>query len=67
MTLVTTVDRRNLLRGAAYAGGGLALAPLFPAWATSGTHGTASSTDILSGEDIALSIGHEPASILFFG
>ena len=58
MTLITTVDRRNLLRGAAYAGGGLALAPFFPAWAESGTHGTASSTDILSGEDIALSIGH---------
>ncbi len=58
MTLVTTVDRRNLLRGAAYAGGSLALAPLFPAWAKSGTHGAASSTDILAGEDIALSVGH---------
>ena len=58
MTLITPIDRRNLLRGAAYASGGIALAPLFPAWAASGTHGVAGSPGILMGEDIALTIGH---------
>ena len=58
MTLITPIDRRNLMRGAAYAGGCLALAPLFPAWAESGTHGLADSVGSLSGEEIALNIGH---------
>ncbi len=59
---VSPVSRRTLLRGAALTGGGMALAPLFPAWARSGTsgmhmggHGTA--PEVLSGEQIALSIG----------
>ncbi len=58
MNLIAPVDRRNLLRGAAFASGGLMLAPLFPAWAASGTHGIAGTPGTLSGEDIALSIGH---------
>ena len=60
-------NRRAMLRGAALASGGLALAPLFPAWAQSGTLGSQMggnmtgikpAPDTLSGEQIALSIGH---------
>jgi CopA family copper-resistance protein len=58
MTLKQSFDRRTLLRTGALAGGGFALAPLFPAWAERGTHGLAGSADSLSGQDIALSIGH---------
>lgn len=58
MTLIAPIDRRNLIRGAACVAGYQALAPLFPAWAASGTHGLAGSIGRLSGEDIALSIGH---------
>jgi CopA family copper-resistance protein len=35
------IDRRTLLRGGALGGLGLALPSLFPAWAQSGSHGTA--------------------------
>ena len=54
------VSRRSLLRGAALTGSGLALAPLFPAWARSGTPGLNPASELLSGENIALTIGHSP-------
>ena len=57
------IDRRALLRGVALAGGSLAFAPLFPAWAKSGTQGLAGGGNALSGEMIALSIGHAPFSV----
>ncbi len=57
------VSRRTLLRGAALTSGGLALTPLFPAWARSGTPGLGRTPEVLSGEEIALSIGHTPFSI----
>ncbi|HEV2568723.1 copper resistance system multicopper oxidase [Sphingomonas sp.] len=51
------IDRRQLLRGAAFGSGGLALSALLPAWATSGSTGMAS-PQTLSGEDIRLRVGH---------
>ncbi len=56
----TTLNRRALIRGGATLGGGLALAPLFPAWAKSGSHGLhslAGQPGVLSGDDIEVSVG----------
>lgn len=55
---LSPLDRRTLLRSAGIAGGGLALAAALPAWAKSGTAGLAGPMASVSGEDIALSIGH---------
>ncbi len=60
MTLTSSVNRRNLLRVAALASGGMALAPMFPAWAKSGSHGLdslAGQPGILSGNNIEVSVG----------
>ncbi len=56
--MTVSIDRRALLRSATIAGGALAITPLFPAWATTGTHGLSAPAATLSGEDIALRIGH---------
>ena len=61
--IASPVSRRTLLRGAALASGGLTLAPLFPAWARSGTMGLNPASEVLSGENIALAIGHAPFSV----
>ena len=61
MTL--SLSRRQILRGATMAGGSLALSPLFPAWAESGTPGLNPAIGTVSGTDIALSIGHTPFSV----
>ncbi len=54
-----SINRRGLLAGTGSLVASLALAPLFPAWARSGTEG-AMSGNVLSGKDIALTIeeGH---------
>ncbi|HEX8666823.1 MAG TPA: copper resistance system multicopper oxidase [Allosphingosinicella sp.] len=52
------IDRRAMLRGAAAGGLALALPGLFPAWAQSGTSGLTPDLPTLSGEEIALRIGH---------
>ena len=52
------LDRRTLIRTAATAGGGFALAGALPAWARSGTPGLAAPSASLSGEEIAIRIGH---------
>ncbi len=52
------LDRRTLIRTAAMAGGGFAVAGALPAWARSGTPGLAAPWATVSGEEIALSIGH---------
>jgi CopA family copper-resistance protein len=59
MDLNNLMDRRRLLAGSGSLAASFALAPLFPAWAQSGTAG-ASSGNVLSGGDISLSIaeGH---------
>ena len=52
------IDRRTLIRTAALAGGGFALAGSLPAWARSGTPGLAADLATVSGDEIPLSIGH---------
>ncbi|MCB2082879.1 MAG: copper resistance system multicopper oxidase [Sphingomonadaceae bacterium] len=55
--LNSNTSRRALLGSAIAGTGALALTPLLPAWARSGTHGLASKDlSILSGEDLALTI-----------
>ena len=49
-------DRRQLLRGAALAGSGLAVSAWLPAWAQSGAGGIAKPLPTLQGADIALTI-----------
>ncbi len=53
------LDRRALIRSAALGGAALA----FPAWARSGSPGLASPGAVLSGEEIALRIGHAPLRV----
>jgi len=53
---ITSLDRRQLLRGAALAGGGAALAMAWPAWAQSTSLGTTAALPELAGEDIMLRI-----------
>jgi CopA family copper-resistance protein len=52
------LERRALLRAAAFGGLGLGLGGLFPAWAQSGTAGLVPQMPTVSGEEIALRIGH---------
>ena len=66
--LSSTLDRRALLRGAALTGSSLALSGAIPAWAMSGTMGMsktgkAQPTGVVSGEHIALSVGHVPFAV----
>jgi len=51
------LGRRTLLRGAALGGVGLGISSAFPAWAQTGSHGTAAKTmATLSGEEIRLTV-----------
>ena len=54
--MTRTLDRRQLLRGAAVAGGGLALSAYLPAWAQPVSGGIVRPLPTLSGTDIALTI-----------
>ncbi|ALL15427.1 copper resistance system multicopper oxidase [Caulobacter henricii] len=60
---MTQFDRRQLLRGAAAMGSGLATVALLPSWAQSATPGLLSTLPTLSGQDIKLTIGHAPVTI----
>ncbi|MGW8192200.1 copper resistance system multicopper oxidase [Sphingomonas hominis] len=51
-----TIDRRQVLRGAALAGGGLALSAYMPAWAQPVSRGIVKQLPTVSGTDIALTI-----------
>lgn len=55
-----SLDRRNLLRGAATAGGVLGLQALLPAWAQTGSAGLGPTLPTLLGPDIALRVGRTP-------
>ena len=57
------IARRALLRGLAIAGGASALSALAPGWARATSPGLAAATPALSGEDIALTIGHGMATV----
>ena len=52
------IGRRTLIRGAAGLVGSATFSHLFPAWAQAVSAGIAPETGTLSGEDIALNIGH---------
>ncbi len=58
-----SVDRRSLLKGAAWTGGAAALAPWLPAWAQSGTGGLARPLPTVTGSDISLRIAHQMMTI----
>ncbi|MGH6781262.1 MAG: copper resistance system multicopper oxidase [Sphingomonadaceae bacterium] len=57
------IDRRGLLRGASLLGGGLMLNVGLPAWAQSGTPGLTPDMPTLSGEEIALKVGHSAFTV----
>uniref|UniRef100_B0SV10 Copper-resistance protein, CopA family n=1 Tax=Caulobacter sp. (strain K31) TaxID=366602 RepID=B0SV10_CAUSK len=61
--MMTQFDRRQLLRGAAAVGAGLATGALLPTWAQSATPGLVSTLPTVSGQDIKLTIGHAPVTI----
>lgn len=52
-----------MLRAGALSAAGLCLSGLFPAWAQSGTTGLPPALPTLSGEDIALNIGHSAFTV----
>ena len=54
------LDRRQLMRGAAVAGGGLALSAYMPAWAQPVSRGIVKPLPTVSGTDIALTIDRFP-------
>ncbi len=56
------LSRRQLLRGATLAGGGLAATALFPGWAQSATQGLAT-LPTLSGEDIKLTVARSHLTV----
>lgn len=58
-----SLDRRALIRSAAWGCGGVAVAAALPAWARSGTTGINADPGLLSGENIALTIGHSPFTV----
>ena len=55
--------RRAFLRRAAFAGGGLAAMKAWPAWAASGAPGLAAAPGVVSGDEIALTIGRTPFAV----
>lgn len=63
MTNALPMGRRELLRAAALGSVGFGLSGLFPAWAQSGTAGLGPVLPTLSGESIALRVGHTPFTV----
>jgi CopA family copper-resistance protein len=57
------IDRRQMLRGAAYAGGALALSAYMPAWAQTNSMGLATPLPTVSGNDITLRIARQTMMI----
>jgi len=60
---MTTLSRRRLLGNAGLLGAGLAVSSLMPAWARSGTPGLSPALPTVSGEQIALTIGHSSLKV----
>jgi FtsP/CotA-like multicopper oxidase with cupredoxin domain len=61
--MTTTLNRRQLLGTALFAGAGLAFPGFLPLWARSGTPGLVPDMQTLSGEDIALTVGNGRFSV----
>ena len=59
----STMDRRQLLRGAGIGGGALALSSWMPAWAQTNSPGLTRDLPVVSGEDIRLKIAHQMVTI----
>lgn len=57
------LDRRHFLARSAALGGASLFAPMFPAWAQSGTPGIKPDLPTLTGDNIQLTIGHSPFSV----
>ncbi|MEO9131310.1 MAG: copper resistance system multicopper oxidase [Sphingomonas sp.] len=57
--MTNLLDRRQLIRGAAIAGGSLALSAWMPAWAQTASRGIATPLPTVSGQDIALTIARQ--------
>ena len=57
--MTRTIDRRQMLRGAALAGGGLALSAYMPAWAQTNSPGATTPLPTVSGNDITLRIARQ--------
>ena len=57
------IDRRQMLRGAALAGGGLALSAYMPAWAQTNSTGLATPLPTVTGNDITLRIARQTMMI----
>ena len=61
--MLNALDRRQLLRGASIASGGLVASSLLPGWARSATTGQMQPQQTLSGSEIALTIDHASWSV----
>ncbi|MGV3481208.1 MAG: copper resistance system multicopper oxidase [Sphingobium sp.] len=60
---VTSIDRRTLLRGAAFSGGTAALSAWFPAWAQPVSAGIVRPLPTVSGTEISLRIAHQMITV----
>ena len=60
---MTAIDRRQLLWGAAWAGGGAALATAWPTWAQRASLGTTTALPEVTGEDIMLRIAAQTVTV----
>ncbi len=58
-----TIDRRQMLRGAAVVGGGLGLSAYMPAWAQTNSTGVATPLPTVTGTDITLRIARQTMMI----
>lgn len=57
------MGRRQLLRGAGFVGGGLALSAYMPAWAQTNSAGIVKPLQELTGEDVRLRVAHQMMTI----
>lgn len=61
--MTSRMGRRELLRGAAMGGGGMALAAWLPAWAQTNASGITTPLPEVAGEDIRLRIAHQMMTV----
>src|SRR3546814_17170821 len=61
--MADSLNRRKRLQAGALGAASLSLSSLFPSWARSGTQGVLRDPKVLSGENIALTIGPAPFTV----